>query len=210
MLTGERVILIPFDKSNWVSINKWIYDPYYKYYFKNMPEMLTQSQMSDFNILMCMNIFMIYDKGMYEGLKFLQGTPEPIGMISWDNIRLLAKTCDFGMLMDKDYSGNHYGYEAAVLVLKYLFHRLNFHKVTISTAEEEIDTCSKVLNKLGCKFEGMARDHFFIDGIWKNENRYSMLREEFDLLYNKYLEKNGEKLWVEKVEEETKLPMKTN
>lgn len=187
MIKGKRVILVPFDKSHWSDIQKWMYDDYYKFYFKNMPEMLNPEQLGDFQRIMGLNILMIYDRGQYEASLIHGFCALPVGLVSWDNVRLLARTCDFGIVIDKDKSGQHYGAEASILLINYLFNRLGFHKICVATAEEAELTAEKAMKRLGFQFEGSARHHFYVDGEWKNEKRFSLLKEEFHQACDEYM-----------------------
>lgn len=192
MIIGDKTILVPFEQHNWADMQKWLYDDHYKYYFKNIPELMTPAQLANFPQLMGMNILMIYEKGQYLGSKSLNFTPQAIGFVSWDNVRLLAKTCDFGIVVDKDFAGKGLSTCSVMMLLNYLFNRLGFHKVIASTAQAADETNEKVLAKLGMQFEGINREHFFLDGKWHNEKRWSLLKDEFDLVYSNYMQKKGD------------------
>ncbi len=192
MITGKKTVLIPYEPGHWANMQKWLYDDYYKFYFKNMPEMMTPEQLTKFPTLMGMNVLMIYEKGQYLGSQTLNFVPQPIGFVSWDNLRYLARTCDFGIVVDKDFSGKHLATEAVMLFLDYLFNRLGFHKVTACTAAEAEDTNEKSMKFLGMQYEGTSREHFFLDGKWHDEKRFSLLKDEFDLVYKNFRIKEGE------------------
>lgn len=189
MIEGKKIILAQFESWNASSIQEWQADPYYKYYFKNMPELLTESQLTDFPRLMGMNILIIYERGEWYATKrgITHFYPKPLGLCSWDNIRILARTCEFGILIDRHVSGQHYGKEAIFLFLNYLFNRLGFHKVSAHTAEEAKDTNEKCMKALGMTEEGIIRENFYLDGQWKNEKRWSILQNEFNEIYQKWL-----------------------
>lgn len=179
MMQGEKTILVPFEKWNAADIRKWHADPYYKFYFRNIPECLNIAQLEDFPRLMGMNMLMIYDRGQWEASFTNNFQAIPVGMVSWDNVRYLARTCEFGVIVDKDSTGKHYGKESMGLFLNHLFNRLGFHKVSCNTASEASDTNAKTVGALGFKFESIIRDNFFMDGKWHDEKRFSMLDTEF-------------------------------
>lgn len=209
MIEGEKVVLVPFEEENGADIERWMSDPYYKFYFKNMPEMLNRAQLKVFPGCMGMSVFMIYEKGQYFAAPQMGFRPIPLGLVSWDNVRLVAKTCEIGFIIDKDWSAKHLGKESLFLFLNYLFGRLGFHKVTGVIAEQATDTEAKLAQNAGFKFEGIVRDNFYLDGTWHNEKRYSILETEWKERFKKYQE--GEGLWAaEKAEAEDKLPSKTN
>lgn len=179
MIIGEKVVLVPFEDWNAGEIRRWMSDPYYRFYFKNMPEMLNAAQLRDFPKIMGMNVLMIYDRGQWEASFTEQFTPTPIGLCSWDNVRFLAKSCELGIIIDKDASGKHYGREAIFLFLDYLFNRLGLHKVSAHTAAEANDTNTKAMEVVGFQFESIVRDNFYMDGKWHDEKRLSILDSEF-------------------------------
>lgn len=199
MIESKRLILVPFEEFNWVDIQKWISDPYYKFYFKNIPDCFTRQQFMNFPNQAGINCFMIYEKGHYQGAIDNNFVPEPIGLASWDNVRILPKTCDIGFIIDKNNEANkHYVKEGLYLLLDYLFNRLGFHKVGAITAVEAKDTSEKLCLTGGFKFEGVSRDHYFLEGKWHDENRYSILEHEFRTDEFKELYRNtltGESLW---------------
>lgn len=182
MIIGEKIILVPFEKWNAGDIRKWMSDPYYKFYFKNMPEMLSAAQLEEFPRMMGMNVLMIYERGHWEASGPGHFQPIPIGLCSWDNVRLLARTCELGIIIDKEASGKHYGKEAIFKFLDYLFNRLGFHKVSAHTAVEAEGTNDRCDSAVGFKLESIVRDNFYMDGKWHDEKRWSILESEFKSL----------------------------
>lgn len=191
MIEGKKIVLVPFEKANATEIRAWMADPYYKFFFKNMPEMLNEDQLKEFPRIMGMNVLMIYDRGQWYSANngVTHFNPAALGMCSWDNVRYLARTCEMGIIIDKNFSGQHYGKESIFLFLDYLFNRMGFHKVSAHTADEAKETNEKCLDAVGFKLEGTIRDNFYLDGEWKDEKRWSLLQDEFNELYSQLLMK---------------------
>lgn len=195
MILGSKIKLIAFEPDHWVFISKWISDPYYRYYFRNIPELMTIQQMQAFPQVLGMNVMII-----------LNYNNDVVGMATWDNVRILARNCCIGFLIDRDFKGLGYAKDAFMEFIYYLTHRLGIHKVIAKVAESEYETASKTVYG-GFSDKNIMRDEFFIDGKWHNEVWLSVIDKEFAEKYDKF--KKGEMLWVEeKVVVEAQSPIK--
>jgi|SRR5882724_5190866 len=179
MLHGLKTKLIPFEPDYGASIAKWKNDPTYKYYFRNMPEELNNQQLAMFSQYMNMNVLMIIAEDKI------------IGMATWDGVRILARTCCLGFLIDKDFQNKGYTKDAFMTFVHYLTSRLGFHKIIAAVAADENETQGKVLWG-GFQEEGLSRDEFFLDGRWQDEIRFAVIDHDFKKRYEQYL--NGKEL----------------
>jgi len=171
MIVGKKIKLVPFEPNHWAYICNWMSDPYYKYYFRNIPELLNVAQMQQYPQVMGMQVFMI-----------VSDTNEVIGMATWDNVRILPRTCHIGFIIDKNFQGKGYTKEAFMEFCYYLTNRLGIHKLTAKIAECEEDTISKAMYG-AFKDKNVIRDEYFMDGKWHNEIWISVLDHEFAKLY---------------------------
>lgn len=183
MIKGNKTHLVAFEQGHWPYIAKWMGDPAYRYYFRNIPQIMTQAQCANFADVMGMNVLMIVES------QFNQ----IIGMATWDNVRMLARTCDIGFLIDKDFQGKGLTKDAFMYFMNYLFTRLGFHKVSAKVARKEYQTAGK------SKWGGFAdavilRSEFYMDGEWQDDILLSVLDHEFRERFNKF--KEGEATWV--------------
>lgn len=186
MIEGFKTVLVAYEPEYWSIIQKWMSDPVYKYYFRNIPEIPNKAQLMNWPQLMNMNVLMVVAKDVNQ----------IVGMVTWDNIRLLARSCDFGMIIDKEFQSKGYSKDALMCFLDYLISRLGFHKVSAKIAKSEIATNEK-LRKFGFKDELVLRDEFYMNGKWHDDIKYSAIDYEFKQMFKDYL--NGDSIWAEKV-----------
>lgn len=189
-IIGIKTRLVPFDTTNQAHaacLEKWTTNQNYKYYFKNIPEIFTFHQLSQFPLLLNMNVLMIEAEGQI------------VGMATWDNVRVLPRSCEMGFLIDKDFQGKGYTKDAFMFFLNYLFSRLGFHKVSAKVAANEFNTVGKSVWG-GFTHHAILKDEFYLDGKWQDDVLLSVLDHEFKERFNLYL--NGEQSWVAKAAQE--------
>jgi RimJ/RimL family protein N-acetyltransferase len=71
-----------------------------------------------------------------------------------------------------------YGTEALQLMVDYLFHSKQVNRIKANTDPENLAS-QRLLEKSGFKHEATTRKSSFVRGEWRDEYRYSMLREEW-------------------------------
>jgi RimJ/RimL family protein N-acetyltransferase len=106
------------------------------------------------------------------------GSNRHIGNIELCNIDLVHRKCEFKILIDKSFQGKGYGEEASRLILRYGFKTLNIHRVYLGVHENN----KKAINlykKLGFVEEGILRESFLRNDVWKNSIVMGMLSNEF-------------------------------
>ncbi len=74
--------------------------------------------------------------------------------------------------------GKGYGTEALQLMVDYLFLAKGIHRIQAST-DPENTASQRILEKAGFVKEGISRKSSFVRGEWRDEYRYSLLREEW-------------------------------
>jgi len=107
-----------------------------------------------------------------------QGTNQHIGNLELSNIDWVHRKCEFKIIIDKAYQGKGYGTEATRLILRQAFKILNLHKVYLGVHEDN-QKARKLYEKLGFVQEGLLRDTFLRDAVWKNSITMGLLAEEF-------------------------------
>lgn len=78
-----------------------------------------------------------------------------------------------------------YGAEANVLLLNYLFHAKNAHRVQLTLGMHNRHMV-QIITRGGFTLEGVLRDYFFLDGQYFDAVVCSLLREEFYALARSY------------------------
>ena len=183
MIKGRKTHLVAFEQSHWPFIQKWMSETDYKYYFKNIPQVMTMGECASFPQIMNMNILMILESA----------NNQIIGMATWDNIRILPRTCEIGFLIDKDFQGRGYTKDSFMHFMNYLFSRLGFHKISAKVAKKEFDTSGKAMWG-GFTDKLILRDEFYMDGIWQDDVLLSVLEDEFKERFIKFTQ--GEDSWA--------------
>ena len=108
----------------------------------------------------------------------------PVGMFAVCNINKIYKHCSIERLLlgETEIVGHSpVAYECELLVCDYIFSEMKMHKIYGDIMEDNIDMI-KYRKYLGYRFDGMLRDHYIFNGVFKNTHLISLLRSEY---YNK-------------------------
>ncbi|MGQ0842181.1 GNAT family N-acetyltransferase [Actinokineospora sp.] len=101
-----------------------------------------------------------------------------VGYVQWHRLKHGGSYEVGGMIGDTDLWDSGCGAEAGLLLLDYLFHEKNAHRVQFMTGTYN----RRVLNfmmKSNVVVEGVLRDYFFLDGCYHDAVIASLLREEY-------------------------------
>lgn len=85
---------------------------------------------------------------------------------------------EIGYTLDPCYQGKGYATEAMHEILKYLFEKLQKHRVTASV-DPLNENSIRLLEKLGFRREAHFIKGLFYEGAWVDDVIYAMLREEW-------------------------------
>ncbi|GAA1072322.1 GNAT family N-acetyltransferase [Nocardiopsis composta] len=102
----------------------------------------------------------------------------PIGFVRWQSKKYPGSYEIGGAVGEKEYWDSGCGAEATSLVLEYLFHSKNAHRVQFIVGMFNLRTVKMLLNS-GIVVEGLLRDYFFMDGEYHDAIVASVLRDEF-------------------------------
>jgi ribosomal-protein-alanine N-acetyltransferase len=83
-----------------------------------------------------------------------------------------------GYLLGKQYWGKGYATEALRAVITYLFEQTTVNRIDTFAWSENIAS-TRVMEKAGMRFEGLARQKRFAKGAFRDLKSYSILREDF-------------------------------
>lgn len=86
---------------------------------------------------------------------------------------------ELGIMIGPEYHGNGYGTEASRLVINHAFEQLRYHKIKTRVAESN-EKSTRVWEKLGFQQEGTLREHFFLDGEYRDMKLYGLLEDEWN------------------------------
>lgn len=80
--------------------------------------------------------------------------------------------------------GKGYNEECKYLLLQYCFERLKAIRVQLKTNEKNIRS-RRAIQRIGCRFEGILRNHVIRHGVTRNTAMFSMLPEEWETAKHK-------------------------
>lgn len=103
---------------------------------------------------------------------------ELIGIISIDNISFTNKNFSLACGIRKIHRGNHFAYQATQALIDYIFNNYDMHRVELAHNTDNIAS-QKTIEKLGAKYEGIARESKYYKGAFKDRKIYSILKDEW-------------------------------
>ena len=171
-MKGNLVYIRILEKEDVATTQKWINDPEISDIMGYLPVLSLSNQLD-----------------WYEGIKIdksrlifaicLVENGFHIGNVALGAIDYVHKHAMFSIFIaDKKYRGGGLGEQAARLMIRFAFLRLNLNKVYLRTSERFI-AAIKMYDKIGFVREGVMRQHYFIDGHYEDKIIYSILKEEF-------------------------------
>jgi RimJ/RimL family protein N-acetyltransferase len=106
---------------------------------------------------------------------------KPVGMIALHDISCIHKSIQMGRLLigeDKWVGKAPVAFDADLLLCDYAFDVLKMHKIYGDVMEDNHGMI-KTRFYLGYKQDGILRDHYIYDGVYKNTVALSLLEEEY-------------------------------
>ncbi|MDR3642510.1 MAG: GNAT family protein [Candidatus Doudnabacteria bacterium] len=102
-----------------------------------------------------------------------------IGVTSFDSIRERNKNATWGIVIgDKRYWSQGYGTEAMSLMFEYGFKKLKLHRIEFDVYRYNKRAIG-LYKKLGCKIEGIKREHNFWNGKYWDTYQMGILDKEW-------------------------------
>lgn len=116
-----------------------------------------------------------------ENLHFaiVEDNDEYLGTISLKNVDMIDKNAEYAIVLRKKAIGKGVAKKATELVLEYAFDTIGLNKVYFNVLKNN-KRAIRFYEKLGFKFEGEFKDHFFIKGKYETILWYRMLKDEFE------------------------------
>lgn len=96
------------------------------------------------------------------------------GSCFWSGIKISPEKEDYG-----------YGFQVALLLLKYIFEEMRMERCSGQCLEEH-KVMVRLLEKAGFKKEGLMRNYVFKNGSHKNTWLFSILKDEYIIIKNQY------------------------
>ncbi|MCP3934200.1 MAG: GNAT family N-acetyltransferase [Actinomycetia bacterium] len=102
-----------------------------------------------------------------------------VGEMNLSNVRRGPfQSGDIGYWVDQRCTGNGIAPEALLAALGLAFEQVDLHRVEISIIPRN-SRSRRVVEKLGIREEGVAREFLEINGVWEDHSRYAMTSQEW-------------------------------
>jgi ribosomal-protein-alanine N-acetyltransferase len=172
-IDGDTISLIPHN-SKYINLYvKWANDPKVRKYARGIIPIRVDDAKKWFEES---------QRGVPEYIGFViwhKKDKKPIGTIGLGMINWVDGWANLGASIgEPTYWNKNITTEAVELIIEYAFNELNLNKLQACAAVENIGSWS-VAEKLGFKFEGKSEQDMYVDGIYLDEKRYCLLREDW-------------------------------
>ncbi len=105
-----------------------------------------------------------------------------IGTCGFTRFNMEANSAEIGYVLNPDYWGYGIAPEVVYAVMKFGFSVLRLHRIEAKYMVGN-ERSRRVMDKLGMKFEGIARDSMHVKGRYVSVGTCAILRDEFLSLY---------------------------
>jgi RimJ/RimL family protein N-acetyltransferase len=179
MLKGNKVILRPVKRADIPNFLIWFNDPDVTQYLRMY---LPMTEMAEEKWVECLgsdlnSVIFVIESTESEVNK-------PIGSTGFSNIASKDRDAEFGIAIgDKTYWGKGIGTEAAQLMIKYGFEKLNLNRISSNVYDFNLRS-QKMHLKIGFKPEGRRRKAHFTNGAYRDVLEYGILSQEWKRLNN--------------------------
>ena len=175
MLIGEKIILRPLKIEDLEKTHEW----------RNNLELIKLTQGIRFpkTLEMDRDWFnnALNDKSnrnIYFGIDEIE-TGEFIGIIQLNNIDYISRNANWGfMIGETKNQSKGIGTEFSILILNYTFNELNLIKIT-SYIVDNNKISNKLFRKLGFIEEGVLKNHYFVNGEYKDIMIMSLFKDDY-------------------------------
>jgi RimJ/RimL family protein N-acetyltransferase len=174
MLTTERLLIRPFQKSDYIDLNEYLSRKEIYRFERGGP--------------ITLKIAKQYARDWAKGKNFFAATLKEnnklIGHVSFFPERSpVFKTWQIGFIFHPDYQNKGYATEASQVIIKYAFSDLGAHRVVAYCSPDNTPSW-KVLEKCGMKREGILKKDFIlrddenVKPVWLDSYIYAILDED--------------------------------
>ena len=118
------------------------------------------------------------DGKYYDWAIVLRNSGKMIGTCGFSAIYPEHRYAEVGYVLNPAFRGQGYAGEALSAVLDFAFRRMMLNRVEAKCVDEN-EPSERVMQKVGMRFEGVARSALFVKGKFRDIKVYSILRDEF-------------------------------
>jgi ribosomal-protein-alanine N-acetyltransferase len=110
----------------------------------------------------------------------LDGPRRIVGRVNYTQlVRGPFQSCMLGYAVDLDVEGHGLMFEALQATLRHVFEVLRLHRVQANHLPEN-HRSARLLQRLGFRIEGLARDYLYINGAWRDHVLTALTTPQFD------------------------------
>ena len=92
------------------------------------------------------------------------------------------KQVEIGCTIDKNYQMHGYASEALLEIFRYLFEKLDKHRIMASIDPRNVGS-TKLVERLGFRLEAHFKESIYQDGEWLDDLVYAILRSEWKVFF---------------------------
>ena len=154
-LNGKRINLVKIDKNILSDLHEYSTNPLV-YQYLEFPAFTDINETEDY-----LNKLIKRSEGenaQYWSINSIKHK-KVIGTVGVLNINWKRMNGEIGFGLSPDHWGNGYANEAIKILLNFLFHNLNFYKISATTRSDHAQSIN-VLKKMGMTREGILRDYY--------------------------------------------------
>jgi RimJ/RimL family protein N-acetyltransferase len=171
-IQGNKVKLRAIESDDLAQLQLWANDPDIQYLLGgwHFPTSM-KDQQNWYNSLSCTSNnqrFMVVNE---DGIV--------IGMANLININFKDGNAEHGLLLDKIYRGQGYGYAVVQAIMNYAFNELRLNRLETTVIASNQVSISLFVNKCGWTKEGTLQNWYFRHGMFIDKIYLGILREEF-------------------------------
>lgn len=113
---------------------------------------------------------------IYRFYVYRKGCPdEMIGTVCFHDIEKgISSSCEIGYKFSSRYHRRGYATESLRMITRAIFRELGLHRI-MAWALPENEASARLLIKVGFVYEGISRDHLFLQGRWRDHAQFSMI-----------------------------------
>ena len=101
-----------------------------------------------------------------------------LGIVGLENCQELHRSCELGYWLKPEVTGRGLMTEAARACLDFAFETVGAHRVRVAAATENHPSL-RVIERLGFRYEGRAREAEWVDGRWLDHAVFAMLEADW-------------------------------
>ena len=175
-VVGQQVLLREYQMEDLPYASLWVNDP-------ETTAMLSHRFLPPQSFEDTEGFFRSVVEGRNPGYHFVIARKEGgeyLGQVDLFSLQQVDRTAELGVVIgEARHRGKGYGREAVSLILSYAFRQCNLHRVYLTVLAENLGAI-RCYEACGFLREGVARQHIFIDGAYRDLVQMGVLRPEWE------------------------------